>query len=305
VFIGAIILVGCNRTGPAKVNNTPIASIGPTGDVQQLFDSFQFTEGPAADDRGNLFFTDVRASVIYKIDAAGTLSKFRDPSGVANGLMFDRRSNELIVCESDGQIVALSADGLQRRVIAQQFEGNRFNAPNDLVLDAAGGIYFTDPQFNAPTPLPQGREAVYYVSRSGDVSRIIDDLEKPNGVLIAPDEQTLYVVASAQNDVLAFPIESPGKLGPKRVFCQLQVFPGTDQSAGDGLTVDTSGNVYIATGIGIQVFDSAGKPLGVIRLAGQPANCTFGGPENKTLYVTCRQALFAVPMEAQGHVFAK
>ena len=123
--------------------------------------------------------------------------------------------------------------------------------------------------------------------------------------------QTLYVIPTGQADMMAYPVESPGKLGPGRVFCRLEQSPPHKNGGGDGLTVDTKGNVYITSVAGVQVFDPRGKLLGVLKMPIDPAtskpmipsNCTFGGPDFKTLYVTARTKVYALPMEATGQRF--
>ena len=165
-------------------------------------------------------------------------------------------------------------------------------------------MYFTDPHFRAREPLPQGVPAVYYISPKLEVTRLIDNLQAPNGVILSPDEKTLYVIPSMQAEMMAYPIEAPGKLGAGRVFCVLEQAPGKKNQGGDGLTIDTRGNLYITSALGLQVFDPQGKMLGVISVPEQPANVTFAGPENRTLYVTARTSVYAIPMQATGHRFA-
>ncbi len=211
---------------------------------------------------------------------------------------------ELVSCEMDGQVVAVSADGKQVRPVAAMYEGKRFNAPNDLVIDRSGGVYFTDPHFGAPNPLPQGVTAVYYTAK-GEVKRLVDDLKAPNGVILSTDEKTLYVVPSMQEEVMAYPVESPGKLGEGTVLCRLKQAAGQQGHGGDGLTIDTKGNLYITSALGLQVFDREGKHLGNIEVPEQPANVTFGGPEFTTLYITARTSLYRADMEATGHRFAR
>jgi gluconolactonase len=279
-----------------------IPGIGPAGEIKKLHTGFKFTEGPAADGKGNIFFSDIPDEKIYKVDAAGKLSVFTAKSNHANGLMFNAKG-ELVACEMDGAIAALGPDG-KRRVVTDKYEGNRFNAPNDLVIDKQGGIYFTDPMFRAPKPFPQGKLAVYYVTSDGKVARLIDDLPNPNGAILSPDEKTLYVIPSGQADMMAYPIEAPGKIGKGKVFCTLQQPKGKTGGGGDGLTVDSKGNLYITSGLGLQVFDPSGKMLGIIAFPEQPANVTFGGPDLRTLYVTARTSLYTVRMDATGHRFA-
>jgi gluconolactonase len=114
----------------------------------------------------------------------------------------------------------------------------------------------------------------------------------------------LYVIPSGQVDMMAYAVEAPGKLGKGKVFCSLKQPDGKKGGGGDGLAVDTKGNLYITSGLGLQVYNPAGKLLGIITLPEQPANVTFGGPDGKTLYVTARTSLYTAPMEAKGHVFA-
>jgi gluconolactonase len=281
-----------------------IPGIGPVGKITKLHTGFMFTEGPAADKHGNVFFSDIPNEKIHRVDAKdGKLSTFVEKSNHANGLMFNAKG-ELVACEMDGQLAAYSPDG-KRRVVAGKSNGKRFNAPNDLSVDLQGGVYFTDPMFRAPKPLPQGKLAVYYVSAEGKVTRLIDDLPNPNGVRLSPDEKTLYVIPTGQAEMMAYPVESPGKLGKGKVFCTLEQPKGKKGTGGDGMTVDTKGNLYITSNLGLQVFNPEGKMLGIIKTPEQPANVTFGGPDFKTLYVTARTSLYTIPMEATGHVFAK
>jgi gluconolactonase len=281
-----------------------IPGIGPVGEVKQLHTNFEFTEGPAFDNQGNMYFSDVQGNKIYRVDSSNQLSVFLDPSNHANGLMFNGKG-QLYACEMDGRLVSIDLATKAVKPLAAEYEGKRFNAPNDLVIDRQGGVYFTDPHFRAPMPLPQGTVAVYYLEPQGRVTRLIEDVKAPNGVILSPDEKTLYVIPSQQKEMLAYPIELPGKLGARRTFCTLQQPPGRDNAGGDGLTMDTKGNLYITSALGVQVFDPQGKQLGLVPFPEQPANCTFGGPGNRTLYVTARKSLYAVEMEAAGHVFAK
>lgn len=297
-----MITLSCLAAVAVAADGEPIAGIGPKGEIVKLHGGFMFTEGPAADAEGNVFFSDIPNSRIHKVDTEGKLSIFREPSNHTNGTMFNA-AGELVCCEMDGRISAVARDGKTVRALAETYEGNRFNAPNDLVIDRSGGVYFTDPHFRAPEPLPQGVTAVYYIAAGGKVSRLIHDLKAPNGVILSPDEKTLYVIPSMQEEMMAYPVEAPGKLGKGRVFCRTKQAEGKQGTGGDGLTIDTKGNLYIATGLGLQVFNPHGELLGIIALPEAPANVTFGGKDRKTLYVTARTSLYAAPMEAAGHVF--
>jgi gluconolactonase len=212
--------------------------------------------------------------------------------------------NRLLACEMDGQLKEYNPETGEQKSLAKTYKGVRFNAPNDLVIDNTGGIYFTDPRYRAPEPWPQGTEAVYYRAADGKVTRLIDDRTAPNGVILSPDEKTLYVIPSMEKQMWAYPVLSPGKIGQGTVFCEVTQPDGAKTPAGgDGLTIDTQGNLYITTALGLQVFDPSGKQLGIIAIPEHPANVTFGGKDNKTLFVTARKSLYSVETEATGHVF--
>lgn len=281
-----------------------IPGVGPTGPVVKLHTKFKFTEGPAADRDGNVYFTDIPNERIHKVDTDGKLSVFREKSNRANGLMVSA-TGEIYACEMAGQLTAYSADGKKRRVLIDRHDGKPFNAPNDLVIDSKGGAYFTDPAFGAKMPLPQGKTAVYYLSADGKTTRLVDNLPNPNGVILSPDEKTLYVIPSGQADMMSYPVEAPGKIGKGKVFCTLKQPEGRKNTGGDGLTVDEKGNLYITSQLGLQVYDPSGKYLGVIRLPEVPANVTFGGSDFRTLYVTARTSLYTVKMDVKGHRFAR
>ncbi|HMC12574.1 MAG TPA: SMP-30/gluconolactonase/LRE family protein [Pirellulaceae bacterium] len=280
----------------------PIPGIGPTGEVKKVHGNLQFTEGPAADREGNLYFSDVQGDKLYKVDAKGELSVLLDPSHHTNGLMCNAAGN-IVACEMDGRLIEVNAKTKEVKSLADGYEGKRFNAPNDLVIDRDGGVYFTDPHFRAPMPLPQGVRAFYYRAPDGKVTRLGVVETAPNGIILSPDEKTLYVIPSMQAEMLAYPVEAPGKIGKERVFCTLKQASGKTNGGGDGLTIDTKGNLYITSALGVQVFNPQGNLLGIIEFPEQPANCDFGGKDNKTLYATARTSLYAVPMEAAGHVF--
>ncbi|MGE0756540.1 MAG: SMP-30/gluconolactonase/LRE family protein [Pirellulaceae bacterium] len=280
-----------------------IPGVGPAGEVRRVHTDFEFTEGPAFDSQGNLYFSDVAGNKLYRVNPAGEKSVFLDPSNHTNGLMVNGRG-QIYACEMDGRLISIDIATKEVKPLAAEYEGRRFNAPNDLVIDRTGGVYFTDPHFRAPTPLPQTLVAVYYRDPMGQVTRIIDDLKAPNGVILSPDEKTLYVIPSMQKEMMSYAVQSPGKLAKGQVFCTLAQPPGRDNTGGDGLTVDSQGNLYITSALGIQVFNPQGQALGIIQFPEQPANCTIGGPNNKTLYVTARKSLYAVELEVTGHRFA-
>lgn len=267
-----------------------IPGIGPVGQVTQAQTGFQFTEGPAMDAQGNIYFTDVQRSRIHKIDRQGQLTTFLENTQGMNGLMFDPRGR-LIACQGGaGRIVAIDPATKAVTDIVTQFEGARFTSPNDLVIDRQGNIYFSDRNGNA----------VYFIAATDNsVRRIITTLTLPNGLLLSLDEKTLYVLYGSPN-LVSYPINSPGQLGAP----QMTALQGN--GGGDGLTVDTQGNLYITRpGINsIQVLTPAGQSLGTIAFPEAPSNCVFGGAEFKTLFVTARTSVYTARMQSIGHRFA-
>lgn len=293
-LLGCCLLIAFSSAAAAA--DTSIRGVGPAGKVTQAHSGFTFTEGPAADPEGNVYFTDIPASKIYKVSLDGTLTTFLRRSRRANGLMFDR-SGRLIACQGGaGRVVAIDIKTKNISVVADTYRGKPFNAPNDLVIDKAGGVYFTDPSFG-PTMI-QDREAVYYVAPGGEVTRLIDDQPRPNGVRLSPDEKTLYVLLSGRPALMAYPVQKPGTLGKGKEL-------GTLASGGDGMTVDTGGNLYLTqpARLSIVVMSPEGKTLGEITFPEPPASAGFGGKDMRTLYVTAKKSLYTVKMEATGHRF--
>jgi gluconolactonase len=278
---------------PAAADDKPKPE--PKGDVRKLHTGFTFTEGPAADSAGNIYFTDVRQSKIHKVDTKGELSTFMEDTAGCNGLMFDPKGR-LIACQGGkGRVIAIDVDTKKVLVLADQYNGKRFNAPNDLAVDKQGGVYFTDPARRMGES-PQDKQGVYYVTPEGKVTRLLDDLERPNGILLAPDDKSLYVLLSGRPALMAYPVEKPGELGKGKEL-------GKVERGGDGLTVDVHGNLYLtqpSLGL-IKIMAPDGTDLGEVKVPENPSNCAFGGPEMKTLYVTARASIYAVDLNVAGH----
>jgi gluconolactonase len=267
-----------------------IPGIGPKGPVTRPFTGFTFTEGPAQDAAGNLYFSDVQGNRIHKVDTASNLTTFLTPSGNANGIFFDR-FDRMLVCRHAGDVVQVDTTTKAITTVAGLYNGKRFNSPNDLCPDVHGGVWFTDPTFGGNF---QDKEAVYYQPASGPVARVVD-LVRPNGILLSPREDVLYVASGTPSAIMAYPVLAPGSLGTGT-----QLFPLGGNSV-DGMTIDTKGNLYLARGMTIEVITPQGKSLGTIPVAERPSNCAFGGPDLKTLYITARTSLYKADMESTGH----
>ncbi len=289
-FISAADDFGNSTTG-TLYSYTVYQSVIATGAVlTQRVSGLQFTEGPAADASGNIFFTDVTANTIYKWSLADQLSVFRTNSGGANGLKFDGAGN-LLACEGDnGRLVSITPQ-TNVTALTSTYGGLRYNEPNDLWIDPSGGVYFTDPVYFGH-PVVQGGEHVYYLQpdRSG-VIRVAADLVRPNGLVGTSDGNTLYIADWGASTVYRYTINSDGTLTGKTAFASVKC---------DGMTLDTEGHVYL-TENDVLVFDSTGQQVEQISITPRPTNLAFGGSDRKTLFITTDNgSLYSLQMRVQG-----
>jgi gluconolactonase len=268
-----------------------------------------FTEGPAVDAQGNVFFTETVHNRIMKWTPGGEVTVFRENSNGANGLVFDGQGR-LIACEGGRQNPRVTRTDMKTgkvEVLADNNKGGKFTAPNDVTLDNRGRIYFTD--------LPGG--TVHRIDPDGKLTRILDrpDIQRPNGVMISPDDRTLYLVeANQQKDgarmIRAYDLQADGSVRNMRVFHNF--YPGR---SADGICIDTQGNLYAAAGLnrtrgtsetldtkaGVHIFSPQGKLLRFIPVVEDTiTNCAFGGKDMKTLYVTAGKTLFQFAVEVAG-----
>ena len=270
--------------------------VAPGAEVKKLRGDFSFIEGPTADGEGNIFFSDIPENKIYKWSVEGDLSLFRENSGGANGLLFDGDGN-LFACEGIVQRVTSQAPDGTISVVAERYEGKRLNSPNDLWFDAKGGFYFTDPRYQFFThEKEQDGEHVYYVSADRkSITRVTDDVNKPNGIMGSLDGKKLYV-ASTNGKIFVFDVNTDATLENKDIFA--------DQGS-DGMTMDERGNLYLTWVAGVTIFAPDGTKLETIKVPEMPANCGFGGRDMSTLFMTARTGLYSVEMSVKGHSTAR
>jgi gluconolactonase len=271
--------------------------------VQVVAQGLRGTEGPIAARDGALLLTEQAANVITKIDGQGTRSTFLDNTNGSQGLTYDQKGRLIGVLPATKQIAVLMPT---RTPLASAFEGKPFIGPNDLVADRKGGVYFTDPGGYPPagqyvTQIP----AVYYVRPNGSVIKIADDIARPNGIILSPDEKTLYVANTLGAYVVAFDVQPDGSVRNERNFARLGGILMTNRgvrSGADGLAVDEAGRLYVTSTIGVQVFSPDGRHLGTIPIGNPdgPQNLAFAGPDKKTLYVVGDGAVWKAAMLAQG-----
>lgn len=269
--------------------------IAPGATVELLASGFGFTEGPACDANGNVYFTDQPNDRILIWDAAGKLSTFMQGSGRSNGLSFDRLGNLWACADEKNELWRISPEG-KPTVIIKEYNGKLLNGPNDIWIRPNGGLYFTDPFFKRDYWTRQNSEqdvqGVYYLDEQRDkLIRVADDLILPNGIIGTPDGKTLYVSDLGGQKTYRYTILPDGTLSDKTLFCEV---------GSDGMTIDNEGNVYL-TGKGVTVFDPSGKQIKHISVdAPWTANVCFGGRDRRTLIITAMQNLFGLRMRVKG-----
>ena len=269
--------------------------IAPGAKLEKLSSDFEFTEGPAVDASGNIFFTDQPNDRIMKWSTDGKISTFLQPCGRANGMYFDRKGNLLACADEKNELWSITPSG-KITVLVKEYQGKLLNGPNDLWVRPDDGIYFTDPLYKRPYwkrgPMEQDGEHVYYISPDRKtLIRVAEDLKQPNGIIGTPNGQKLYVSDIGAGKTYAYEIQKDGRLDHKTLFCEL---------GSDGMTIDNKGNVYL-TGKGVTVFDPSGKKIEHIEI-GEPwtANVCFGGSDRQTLFMTASKSIYSIRMQVKG-----
>lgn len=291
-------------SAPAAAQNAASSVVESGAKLQKLAVGFSFTEGPAADAKGNVYFTDQPNDRIVQWSADGTLSIFMQPSGRANGLSFDRDGNLWACADGQNQLWCITPKkggdeaGNVRVVLKGDPDNKLLNGPNDVwIRPNGGGLFFTDPLYKRPywkrdpAMQPKG-QFVYYVTPDRKTLRpVVTDLKQPNGIIGTPDGKTLYIADIGDNKTYAYDIGTDGTLTNKRLFYAL---------GSDGMTIDDAGNVYL-TGKGVTVIDKTGKLVENIAVP-EPwtANVCFGGKDGKTLFITASTALYGVRTRTRG-----
>ena len=268
--------------------------IAPGATLQKLAGDFLFTEGPASDREGNVFFTDQPNDRIVKWSIDGKLSTFMQPCGRANGLSFDPQGNLWACADEKNELWRIDPTG-KTTVVVKDYQGKLLNGPNDVWIRPGGGLYFTDPHYKRPywkRGPKEMDECVYYLAPDHKtLTRIIDDLKQPNGIIGTPDGLLLYVADIGASKSYRYRILADGSLKEKKLFCEM---------GSDGMTIDSQGNIYL-TGKGVSVFDPEGKKIEQIDVA-EPwtANVCFGGKDRQTLFITASKCLYSLRMAVHG-----
>jgi gluconolactonase len=276
-----------------------IADVVATGETIQLVkEGFVFTEGPVPTADGGLYFSDLLTSDrIHRLAPNGEISVIREQANSPGGLALNR-AGEIHAVESTSRRVTKSADGRVTVLTAGSPE-QPLLAPNDLILDSKGGVYFTDP---GPRPVVAGRIVyVYYLPPGATRPVVLDDnIARPNGIMLTTDERTLLVDDTVGETIFAYDVQSNGRVTNRRPFAKLNNIPSGQNSGADGMAIDRDNRLYVTSLTGVQVFDKTGRYLGTIPVPRQPSNVALSGPDKKTLFITAREGLYKVRVLAQG-----
>lgn len=255
---------------------------------------YKFTEGPSVAPDGRVFFTDQPNDKIDVWNENGTITTFMQPCDRSNGTYFNKQG-ELVACaDLHNRLVVITMDK-QLRTIAENYNGQPLNAPNDLWIAPNGGIYFTDPYYHRDywetgRKEVQDKRGVYYLCPEGKVIRVIDDYKQPNGLIGTPDGKTLYVSDINDGKIWKYAVQPDGNLANKTFFAP---------EGSDGMTIDNRGNVYLTNKF-VSVFDKTGKKIAQIEVPEQPSNVCFGGKKRDILFITARTSVFTLKMKVKG-----
>jgi gluconolactonase len=262
----------------------------PGEDWTLVAEGYRFTEGPAANASGEVFFNDIPNSKTYKIGLDGQVSTFLDDSKGANGQAFGPDGRLYAVATGSAQVLAYG-DGQQPDVVAEDLRGN------DLIVNHDGGIYVTEPSRDPAVP-----SKVWYIDESKDVKKVVDTgLKFANGVTLAPDQTLLYVAESRSHWVYSYQVQPDGSLAHKQQYYHLHVPDSADDSGADGLRVDRDGRLYVATRLGLQVCDQAGRVNAIIPTPnGRVSNLCFGGKDFDTIFATCGDRVYKRKVKPRG-----
>ncbi|MDA9856775.1 SMP-30/gluconolactonase/LRE family protein [Rubripirellula sp.] len=284
-----------------------------------------FTEGPAWHSSGSVFFSDIENNRIMRRDAAGTLHVYRSPSGKANGLVFDLEGR-LIACEGGNRRVTRTNPDGSITVLAEGYEGKKFNSPNDVTVDSRGNLYFTDPRYGNRDTVEmldesgKSIEGVYRIGPDGRVTRLLKhEISRPNGIAVSPDDRYLYVAVNSNDDQGSYRELWRFDFDPARNLVAgsgKKIFDWGSDRGPDGMAVDQSGRLFVTAGLnyaapphetagkyraGVYVISPEGKLLQTIPVPiDMVTNCTFGGADRKTLFVTAGHKLWSISVKEPG-----
>lgn len=295
-----IILLFCSGIASSNLllsQETRLAQIiNPSEKIYLLSKQFSFAEGPAADAKGNIYFTDQPNNQIWKYDINGKLSLFMDSAGRANGLYLDRKGNIVACADEHNELWRINISNKSIRVLFSFFHDKKLNGPNDLWINKKGGIYFTDPYYQRSYWTRQRpdikKQNVYYLPKNARQAKIVDsNILKPNGIVGSRDGRTLYVADILGNKTYRYHVGRNGMLTGKALFIT---------QGADGITLDNRGNIYLC-GRGVTIYDTFGKRIGHIDIPGAwTSNICFGGKGKHNLFITAGNSVYLLRTKVRG-----
>ncbi len=284
-----ISLLGANAT--VESQDLPLSMILIDGEKWELVSAdHTFTEGPAVNTAGEVFFTDVPKSEIYKVDLAGKVTLWSDQTNRTAGAIMGPENALYGASIGGGAIVKFDTAGKPTPIVSDI-------VCNDLVVNGAGGIYFTDHK----------NKKVWYVSPQGQLQQVDQNMISPNGIILWPDQKQLIVSNTKGSELWTYRIEADGSLSHKQAYSTMRLPVGETESGADGMTVDVVGRLYVCTHEGVQVFDTQGRLSGIIAKPQQKflSNICFGGKNLDTLYVTTMDKVYRRKLNTQGVRYSK
>ena len=275
--------------------------VKPNSALEELATNLQFTEGPiwSAKD-ASLLFSDIPANRIYQWVVPNNLTVYREPSGNSNGLVFDHEGR-LLVCEHGNRRLARIESNGAYTVLVDQFRTSRLNSPNDAVVRSDGLIFFTDPPYGIqPSEQELPFQGVFsFNPETQELTLLVDDFDRPNGLAFSPDEQRLYIADSSvtRRHIRVFDVQTDGRLTNGRVFATIESpLPGNP----DGMKMDVEGHLYVAAAGGIWIYAPNGTQVGLIPTPIQPSNCAWGASAWQTLFITARPSVYRIQLSITG-----
>ena len=292
-LLPAFALLACVAGG--QTPESPKGVVAPGAKLTLISDGFKFTEGPAVDRAGNVYFTDQPNNRIMKWSVDGKVTVYKENAGRSNGMYFDRKGNLYACADEKNELWRISPSG-KVTVLVKDYQGKLLNGPNDLWIRPDGGIYFTDPFYKRDYwkrgAKEQDGEHVYFLSANRKkLIRVTEDLLQPNGLIGTPDGKTLYVADIRGRKTYSYTMNKDGKLTDKKLFADM---------GSDGMTIDNEGNVYVV-GKGVTVYNSHGEKIDYIPVS-KPwtANITFGGKDRSMLFITASDSVYSIQTRVHG-----